>query len=45
VDAALLPTAGDIARLAERAFRAGQGVPPEHALPVYLRDKVATPKI
>lgn len=45
MDAALLPAAGDIARLAERAFRAGQGVPPEHALPVYLRDKVATPKI
>lgn len=45
MDAALLPAAGDIARLAEQAFRAGKGVPPEQALPVYLRDKVATPKI
>jgi tRNA threonylcarbamoyladenosine biosynthesis protein TsaB len=44
VDAALLPMAGDIARLGERAFRAGQAVAPEQALPVYLRDKVATPR-
>lgn len=44
IDAALLPMAGDIARLGERAFRAGQAVAPEQALPVYLRDKVATPK-
>ncbi len=44
LDGALLPMAGDIARLAEKAFRAGQAVSPEQALPVYLRDKVATPK-
>ena len=44
LDAALLPGAGDIARLAEIAFREGKSVAPEHALPVYLRDKVATPK-
>ncbi len=35
------PQARDIARLAAPAFAAGQGVPPERALPVYLRDKVA----
>jgi len=44
-DPTLLPSAGDIARLAETAFQAGQAVPPAQALPVYLRDKVATPKI
>lgn len=44
MDAGLLPTAGDIARLGERAFRRGDRLPPERALPVYLRDKVATPK-
>jgi tRNA threonylcarbamoyladenosine biosynthesis protein TsaB len=43
-DPALLPTAGDIARLGEIAFRKGHRLPPEQALPVYLRDKVATPK-
>ena len=43
-DPALLPTAGDIARLGETAFRQGHTLPPERALPVYLRDKVATPK-
>lgn len=43
-DPALLPTAGDIARLGERAFQKGERLPPEQALPVYLRDKVATPK-
>jgi len=43
-DPALLPTAGDVARLGEVAFRKGQKLPPERALPVYLRDKVATPK-
>jgi tRNA threonylcarbamoyladenosine biosynthesis protein TsaB len=44
MDAALLPSAGDIARLAEIAFQRGKTVPPEQAFPVYLRDKVATPK-
>ena len=36
--------AGDIARLGVRAFRKGEQLPPERALPVYLRDTVATPK-
>ena len=45
VDGVLIPAAGDIARLGERAFQAGQAVAPEQALPVYLRDKVATPKV
>jgi len=44
-DPMLLPAAGDIARLAEKAFLVGQSMAPEQALPVYLRDKVATPKI
>jgi tRNA threonylcarbamoyladenosine biosynthesis protein TsaB len=44
MDPLLLPTAGDIARLGELAFRKGQKLPPEQALPVYLRDKVASPK-
>jgi len=43
-DPVLLPTAGDIARLGELAFHKGHRLPPEQALPVYLRDKVATPK-
>ena len=43
-DPALLPTAGDIARLGQIAYGTGGCVPPEQALPVYLRDKVATPK-
>jgi tRNA threonylcarbamoyladenosine biosynthesis protein TsaB len=43
-DPSLLPTAGDIASLGEAALRKGQKLPPEQALPVYLRDKVATPK-
>lgn len=33
--------AAALANLADRAWAAGQGVPPEEALPVYLRDKVA----
>ena len=45
VDSTLLATAGDIARLAEKAFKLGRTVPPEQALPVYLRDKVASPKL
>ena len=44
MDPSLLPTAGDVARLGEAALRKGQQLPPEKALPVYLRDKVATPK-
>lgn len=35
------PQARDVARLAAPLFTAGKGVPPEQALPVYLRDKVA----
>lgn len=44
LDTGLLPGAGDIARLGEKAFREGKAFAPELALPVYLRDKVATPK-
>ncbi|HEY3520166.1 MAG TPA: tRNA (adenosine(37)-N6)-threonylcarbamoyltransferase complex dimerization subunit type 1 TsaB [Rhodanobacteraceae bacterium] len=35
------PQARDVARLALPRFEAGNVVPPERALPVYLRDKVA----
>ena len=35
------PQAADVARLALPLARAGRGVAPESALPVYLRDKVA----
>jgi tRNA threonylcarbamoyladenosine biosynthesis protein TsaB len=35
------PQAGAVARLAAPMFAAGRGLAPEHALPVYLRDKVA----
>jgi len=35
------PQAADVALLAAPIARAGLGVSPEHALPVYLRDKVA----
>jgi tRNA threonylcarbamoyladenosine biosynthesis protein TsaB len=35
------PQACDVARLAAPLFAAGKAVPPEQALPVYLRDKVA----
>lgn len=40
---ALFPRAEEIARLGAAVFQAGDGVPPEQALPVYLRDRVATP--
>jgi tRNA threonylcarbamoyladenosine biosynthesis protein TsaB len=40
-DGARYPQACDVARLAVPLLAAGGGVPPEHALPVYLRDKVA----
>lgn len=45
VDGTLAAGAGDIARLAYKAFQQGETVVPERAIPVYLRDKVATPKI
>lgn len=35
------PQAAAVVRLAAREFAAGRAVPPEQALPVYLRDKVA----
>ncbi len=35
------PQARDVALLAAPLFAAGKGMPPEQALPVYLRDKVA----
>jgi tRNA threonylcarbamoyladenosine biosynthesis protein TsaB len=41
-EGSLLPRAHEIARLAVRDFASGRAVPPEHALPVYLRDRVAT---
>ena len=40
-DGARFPQARAVARLAAPQFAAGLGVPPEQALPVYLRDKVA----
>ena len=36
-----LPTASALLRLAPAAWAAGQAVPPEEALPLYIRDKVA----
>lgn len=45
VDGTLTAAAGDIARLAYSAFRQGSAVAPERAIPVYLRDNVATPKL
>lgn len=43
-DASLLPHAEDLLTLARFAWQRGEGVPAEQAQPVYLRDKVATPK-
>ncbi|SEI97109.1 tRNA threonylcarbamoyladenosine biosynthesis protein TsaB [Azotobacter beijerinckii] len=43
-DAGLLPDARDLLTLAGFAWQRGEGVPAEQAQPVYLRDKVATPK-
>jgi tRNA threonylcarbamoyladenosine biosynthesis protein TsaB len=40
-DGQRFPRAAMIARLAAPRFARGEGVAPEHALPVYLRDKVA----
>ena len=45
VDATVMASAADIAKLAYKSFLQGAAVPPERALPIYLRDKVATPKI
>jgi len=42
IDGSLLPRAHEVARLAARDFTRGRAVPPEQALPVYLRDTVAT---
>jgi tRNA threonylcarbamoyladenosine biosynthesis protein TsaB len=39
----LLPRAHEIARLAASEMAAGRSVPPEQALPVYVRDNVARP--
>jgi tRNA threonylcarbamoyladenosine biosynthesis protein TsaB len=36
-----LPTAAALLRLAPAAWAAGEAVPPEEALPLYVRDKVA----
>jgi tRNA threonylcarbamoyladenosine biosynthesis protein TsaB len=41
VDDEVWPQARDVARLAAPRLARGEGVSPEHALPVYLRDKVA----
>lgn len=43
-DAGLLPHALDLLTLSGFAWQRGEGVPAEQAQPVYLRDKVATPK-
>ncbi|MEO6967233.1 MAG: tRNA (adenosine(37)-N6)-threonylcarbamoyltransferase complex dimerization subunit type 1 TsaB [Rhodanobacteraceae bacterium] len=40
-EGARFPQARDVARLAAPRFAAGDVLPPERALPVYLRDKVA----
>ncbi len=45
MDATCAAGAGDIVRLAYKAFKEGGSVVPERALPVYLRDNVAKPKI
>jgi len=41
IDAAALPRAGDIARLAAAAFARGEAIAPEHLQPAYLRNQVA----
>jgi len=40
-DATALPRAGDLARLAARAFGRGEAIPADRIEPAYLRDKVA----
>ena len=37
----VFPHARDIVRLAAVEFKAGRAVPPEQAVPLYIRDKVA----
>jgi tRNA threonylcarbamoyladenosine biosynthesis protein TsaB len=44
IDATLLPRAREIALLAVANVRAGRVLPPEEAVPVYIRDDVARPK-
>ena len=41
IDGTLLPSAEDIAELGGEQLRRGEGVAPEQAIPVYLRDNVA----
>lgn len=41
VAADAVPRAGDVARLAEQQVRGGTLLPPEQAVPLYVRDKVA----
>ncbi|MBV6750302.1 tRNA (adenosine(37)-N6)-threonylcarbamoyltransferase complex dimerization subunit type 1 TsaB [Pseudomonas chlororaphis] len=43
-DASLLPHAEDLLSLARFAWARGKAIPADEAQPVYLRDKVATPK-
>jgi tRNA threonylcarbamoyladenosine biosynthesis protein TsaB len=45
VQESILPGAGEIATLAVAEVRAGRVLPPEEAVPVYLRDDVARPKV
>jgi tRNA threonylcarbamoyladenosine biosynthesis protein TsaB len=40
----MLPHAEDLLTLARFAWERGESVPADDAQPVYLRDKVATPK-
>ena len=44
IDENILPGAREIASLAVAEVRAGRVLPPEEAIPVYLRDDVARPK-
>ncbi|MBD8493556.1 tRNA (adenosine(37)-N6)-threonylcarbamoyltransferase complex dimerization subunit type 1 TsaB [Pseudomonas syringae] len=44
MDASLLPHAHDLLSLATFAWQRGEALPADDAQPVYLRDKVATPK-
>ncbi|WP_235667918.1 tRNA (adenosine(37)-N6)-threonylcarbamoyltransferase complex dimerization subunit type 1 TsaB, partial [Pseudomonas coronafaciens] len=43
-DASMLPHAQDLLTLATFAWHRGESLPADDAQPVYLRDKVATPK-
>lgn len=43
IEPALLPSAVEVARLAEPLYRAGRVLPPAEAHPNYLRQRVATP--